>query len=397
MGAWRCLGNTRPWRLLALAIMVYALTSFSYLVNIQLGYTVTSDGYHKAISAPNNYDSRTSTSNNGTQSTSARIPTLRSLLNFSTGQVIGDPQFLLKFAIVGHGKCGTTSISQWLAGHAEVHVPDDEVLALSVGTHAQFLHRLYMEYKRNSGEQRIHGYKNPGEIRIPQSVRFLNKRFPRTVLVVGIRHPVPWFESLFNFKVQNLPEHLPSHHWGDPNRLIGVCDDPSQFNCVGTHKGLFHVHLAFLGKTNQTKALEARYKILRGNVIPTANPVFLFDVDQLHDSNATRRNTFEHDVQDLLGLGHGLGPPPRIRPGKVLTKRLQADRDKFKIRICDDRYIPLRTELVRMAREASGWIRTSGFLDHPDVRVSSQEYLEHILETRWMKDPCDEEKPNVRQ
>jgi hypothetical protein len=322
-------------------------------------------------------------------------PRLRSILDTKEGKIIGDPQFLLDFAIIGHGKCGTTSLQLWLSDHPEIMCPKEEILELSMAGDdpaPTFVFRLYKEFLSAEPRYKL-GYKNPGEIRIPRSIRLLSKWFPKTILIVGIRHPVLWFESLFNFKVQNLPEHIPSNHWGDPNNLVGACEDPGQFNCVGTHKGLFHVHLALLGKTNQTKQLEEQYKGLGGKISPTSNPVFLFDVDQLNDANVTRNAIFQRDLQNLLGLKQGLGqPPPRHRPGKVLRPKLQAKREKLKIRICDDKYAPLRKELMRIAREASEFIRNSGFLDHPDVRVSSREYLEHILETRWMKDPCLVEK-----
>jgi hypothetical protein len=319
-------------------------------------------------------------------------PPLRSIFDKKEGKIIGDPQFLLDFAIIGHGKCGTTSLQLWLSDHPEIMCPKDEILELSMAGDdpaPTFVYRLYKEFLSAGSHHKL-GYKNPGEIRIPRSIRLLSKWFPKTILIVGIRHPVLWFESLFNFKVQNLPEHIPSDHWGDPNNLVGACEHPGEFNCVGTHKGLFHVHLALLGKTNQTQRLEEQYKVLKGNdIVPTSNPVFLFDVDQLNDANATRNAIFQRDLQNLLGLKQGFGqPPPRHRPGKVLRPKLQAKREKAKIRICDDKYVPLRKELMRIAREASEFIRNSGFLDHPDVRVSSREYLEYILETRWMKDPC---------
>ena len=325
-------------------------------------------------------------------------PALRDIIDKTTGEIIGDPQFLLDFAIVGHGKCGTTSLQQWLSNHPEIFCPLDEILELSMAEQpARYLIlRLYREsIHANPMVQHKFGYKNPGEIRIPRSIKLLNRWFPKTILLVGIRHPILWFESLFNFKVQNLPEDMPSNHWGDPNTLIGACEDPFQFNCVGTHKGLFHVHLAMLGKTNSTadpytQNLIEQYPILQQGkaIVPTNNPVFLFDVDQLNDKNETRMSIFRNDLQSLLGLDQPLGSTPRHRPGKVLPKKLQAKRDKAKIRICDDRYLPLRTELLRISREASEYLRKSGFLDHPDIKVSSKEYLQEILETRWMNDPC---------
>jgi hypothetical protein len=251
------------------------------------------------------------------------IIVLESVLNSTTGEIFGDPQPLLGFAIIGHGKCGTTSLQHWLSEHPEISCPKDEILELSLGTPKEFITRLVVEASSSNTNNRILGIKNPGEIRIPDSIRFLKTYFPKTRLIVGIRHPVLWFESLYNFKVQNLRQEFPADHWGNPNDLIGSCREPRVFNCVGTHKGIFHVHLAFLGKTNNvSRALQREYGILRGNIIPTPNPVFLFDVDQLNDdiddidddsNNGTKRIALlRKDLKDFLGLRHELGPLPRI-------------------------------------------------------------------------------------
>eukprot|EP00934_Nitzschia_sp_Nitz4_P005404 Nitzschia sp. Nitz4//scaffold29_size155292//77494//78687//NITZ4_002663-RA/size155292-processed-gene-0.288-mRNA-1//-1//CDS//3329546463//5394//frame0 len=325
------------------------------------------------------------------------FPPLHSIMNLQTGEIIGDPQFLLDFAVVGHGKCGTTTILTWLLQNADrlqLHMPPDELLQLSMGTRKQFVGILHNQFSK-SADKKLHGYKNPGEIRIPRSIRFLDLFFPKTLLIVGIRHPILWFQSLYNFKVQNLPPKLSNDYFGDPNQLVGECTNPRIFSCVGTAKGLFHVHLAMLGKTNQTSMLESKYaSLLGGNITKTRNPVFLFDVDQLRDDNITRSTEVGQVLSHLLhGQASSLGPPPRISPGKTLNERQQKRRDKGKIQICEEKYVPLRTELMTIAREASVWIRTSGFLDNPDVHVASRDYLEYILEHRWMRDPCDAQIP----
>ena len=66
-----------------------------------------------------------------------------------TGQVIGDPQSILDFAIIGHGKCGTTTLQHWLMNHPEVMVPEKEILELSMAEKnpaATLIFRLYKEF-----------------------------------------------------------------------------------------------------------------------------------------------------------------------------------------------------------------------------------------------------------
>jgi hypothetical protein len=375
-------------------------------------------------------------------------------------------QFLLDFAIIGNGKCGTTSLLRWLSHHPEIFCPEREILKLSFKTVEEFIKTLYkeiptdgiwqvssspslltsslpqVEHRSNATipsktsaelviEPVIHrrGYKNPVEIRIPRSIQALATHFPQTILFVGIRHPISWFQSLYNFKVQNLPKSKPATYWGHPNDLMKKCGGPFDINCVGTYKGLFHLYLAYLGKTNQTAQLQQQYPSVWNERIVTMipNPVFLFDVQQLNDAmtykvlskNTTTTTTtlrvgvdhtndindydddsstrqqkrgaqFRQDVQTILQLEYPLGPPPRMIPGKKWDdSNLQRKRDEQKIDICQDEFIPLRTHLLEISRQASVWIRTSGFLNAPTVHVSSRDYfVDEILGRQWMIDPC---------
>ena len=216
---------------------------------------------------------------------------------------------------------------------------------------------------------------------------------------------------------------MPSNFWGDPNQLVGKCPSYRDLNCVGTAKGWFHVHLALLGKTTNTSFLEEKYPVLRGNITQTSNSVFLFDVEQLAQpkpidsevstttissgiienhpnalkspetmplSQRERLESFRTDLQQFLGLSQPIQTnPPQKRPGKVLKKKLQKQRNRYKINICEDQYQPLRAELMTLSKEISVWIRTSGFLKHPDVIVSNPDYFEtYLLGEYYMNDPC---------
>ena len=331
----------------------------------------------------NNYTTTTTTNTIIIRYDYDNWPKLTSIIDFYNNKnknIIGNPQFLLDFAIVGHGKCGTTSIANWLSSslsgngsestsveHEQQHeqkeiiMPNDEVLDLILGTPSSLIHRLYTQLKKppkpkpktnnnnnnntittmtnstttttttmsdtvtairtNNNDTNIiiqknisyiRGYKSPGDIRSPYAIQALNNYFPNTLLIVGIRHPVLWFESLYNFKLQNLHPTLPSNYWGNPNLLVGKCSSFTDFFCVGTSKGYFHVHLAQLGKTiltnittiNTTNTttmnddvvddnvvlldpatiqLQTKYPmLLKGNITKTiTNPIFLFDIEQI--------------------------------------------------------------------------------------------------------------------
>jgi len=267
---------------------------------------------------------------------------------------------------------------------------------------------LYYELKPD--DEDVHYkrcYKCPAEITEPHILQYYAKYWPRTKLFVGVRHPIPWFESLYNFRVETN-ETMPH-----PTKLIGRCRRHMHHTC--TEKANFAYHLLRLGKQQHWKQrsdsggmtmprtptpleerIVSRYKPSMYNLTAVPylpNPVFLFDTGQIGDTNASRRATFRHDVQRFLKLDEDLPDMPHVRPGRdQRPSHVQRQIDEGKIRICDAEYEPVRRELLRLAQQNSEWIRGT-FLDLPTVHVSSRPYLEALLET-WVRDPCETENYN---
>jgi len=373
---------------------------------------------------------------NGTSNyttTRYRLPPYETIVD-EHGDVVGSPQILLQFAIVGFGKCGTTTVMEWLRTSPELQLLKSEVWALPQGQLSRLLSRLY---RKLTAPDRKRGYKCPGDILSNNAVRYYQQWFPETQMIVGIRHPVLWFESLYNFRVQNYKTFR--RH---PNDLIGACRKHDKFTC--TRRGFFAYYLMRLGKqflsydeddegsgndgvvsgtgddrsrqgpqakrggkriirkvrkfTNLEKKISRYYGEpyeldIRDDILDmTSNEVFLFDVDQLSDTDPLRRELFRQDLQNFLQLSEPLPPNPvPIKPGKFHHNiTVQADKNQRKIDICDDEYVPLRRELMELASMSSEWIREQ-FLGRPGVYVSSPEYLRRILEERWLVDPCDDE------
>jgi hypothetical protein len=379
-----------PRRIAALVILVSTITMFRTLAT--LTNTAKNDDpeidnrpipmYQPSTLPRNNHPDR---------------PKLRNILKVPTMEIIGDPQFLLDFAIVGFPKCGTTALQEYLSQHVQVEMLRGEAFCLMNREPQRLIHRLYLQLPKDATVKR--GYKNPLDIRAPPSLHYLTQHFPNTTLVIGIRHPVLWFESLYNFKVQNLPKNVNPGMWGNANDLVGACADWNDTHCVGTAKGWFHVHLATLGKVPFPQEWKKEYPLYLANhdkdtppsvVVP--NPVFLYESQQLvFDDDALDHNArqFRTDLQQLLGLNESLPKGmPRTKPDmEHFGKRLQKKKDQHKIKICDAQYQILRDELMSVARKTSVWIRND-FLKSPTVQVSSPDYFRKLLEG-WMVDPCE--------
>ena len=192
--------------------------------------------------------------------------------------------------------------------------------------------------------------------------------------------------------------------------MIGSCRGITHQTC--TQKGEFGIHLRNLGVTNTIhasndeipsdldpetlkevqfeKLLHQAAKIKYSKVTPMPNPIFLFEMNQLHEQNVTRKQIFQKDVSNFLDLDddHLLSlDMPHSKPGKTWKDpQVAAAKEAAKIDICDDEHVDLRRVLLRNSRATAVWIRRV-LLPTGRVRVSSPEYLDHLLEA-WMHDPC---------
>ena len=339
-------------------------------------------------------------------------PPLSSLHLLSGKQITGDVQFLLDFSVIGFAKCGTTSILKWLAQHPNIATFDEEVWSLKRNLPHQLVRRLYYGLPADSNiTQYKRGYKNPAEITDSLVCdKYYRHVWPRTRLIISLRNPFDWFISLYNFRIQNL-DSLPT-----PDKLVGPCMMGMKSTC--THKGNFAYHLLRLGKQNiaydnnkhkspftmpdsDRRSLEHdivnHYKLLSFNhtaMLPQPNPIFILDMSQLSDANTTRRLQLTRAMTNFLQLDTLLVDPattPRIKPGHVIeSEAVQADKTRRQVsleQICSNpQDQALKTELLRLARTSSVWIRLV-FLNAPGVYCSDKEHLQSLL-AEWMVDPC---------
>ena len=144
------------------------------------------------------------------------LPPLSSIL--VNGQVAANANTtaLLDYAIIGFAKTGTTSVHRHLATlthtldgeHCEMVVND--IVTLIRAIYRNDDHRRVQLSKDGSVEKRMRGIKCPQDIQ--SSAHNYARYFPETKLLVGIRHPIDWFESLYNYRLSNVPwkEMLPT-------------------------------------------------------------------------------------------------------------------------------------------------------------------------------------------
>lgn len=296
-------------------------------------------------------------------------PPLSSLVRGS--EITGDVQFALDFAIIAHPKTATTFTMNWLASHRDIQMHKRELHALQEGKPADLIRLMY---ELEPGYQYKRGYKAPRDIINSKVLDAMAKYFPKTGLVVGLRHPVLWFESFYNYRIRGGFKMPPAE------TLRG--DLKQEWYGVSTNESKFHINLDNLRKTSRTEEELALLEGGKKKAYPKSkNPVFLYEVNQLHDSNSTRADLYLQDLQAFLGVEHPLEPIVDSTAGTI-----EHERPDGVINICDKKYTIIREDLMKSAIEASIWIRTY-FLESPDVSVSSPDHFKKLVE-EWMIDPC---------
>lgn len=306
-------------------------------------------------------------------------------------EIIADPQYLLDFAIVGFEKSGSSTFMKWLGDHPQVQCFQDEIYDMYKGQVGEMVKRLHKYLK--PGFQYKRGYKSPGDIFLANTIHLLDEYFPKTRLVLSLRHPVLYYQSIYNFRIQNLGDaDDPFQH---PNDGIGECKNTYP-GFVCTNHANYGQYMYRLGKTLSKYPTKTEQEIIdekpqsAAKASVTRNLVFVVEISQLQDKDVQRKNQLKEDLQHFLDLDEPLPDNPKVVPGMKWPAESQATRDKRKMDICEDQYIPLRAELMRTSKQTATWILES-FVKSDDVFLSSPEFFEQAI-LKWMEDPCEAKK-----
>jgi len=103
-------------------------------------------------------------------------------------KVIADPQFLLDFAILGFEKSGTSTLMKWLGAHPQVQCFQEEIYDVYRNRTGSLVWRLHTQTKPGFDYKR--GYKSPVDIFSANALQLLDTYFPKTRLLLALRHPV---------------------------------------------------------------------------------------------------------------------------------------------------------------------------------------------------------------
>jgi len=100
------------------------------------------------------------------------------------GSIIKNQQFLLDFAVIGFGKCGTSTLLRWLSLHPQAACLPSEIFALMAKDPQRLIRTLYQQLPDGSEYRRC--TKCPLDITQWHILDYYRTMFPKTRLVVGV-------------------------------------------------------------------------------------------------------------------------------------------------------------------------------------------------------------------
>ena len=226
--------------------------------------------------------------------------------------------------------------------------------------------------------------------RIVKETARLNQLLNNTSrVIVGVRHPVHWFESLYNYRIWQKHE---KKRFKQKPTLRYLHNNRTDWLGLSTGAARFDLYLKQLGKVPlSTDELQHMTRVNKVDGIMQSTThhgqyplkVFLYSMEQIKDSNTQRRLHFQHTLQHFINLDtplHDLASKEKVNVNNFVHSE--------NINICDEEYRFIRNTLVWQGKHASEWIR-SKFMKSGDVVVSDVGYMNEILEG-WGVDPCNE-------
>lgn len=296
----------------------------------------------------------------------------------------------LDFLIAAFPKCGTTTLVHAFAEHNETDVLVKEQCHIGGAILAAGpAHAAIAKAVNQLSPSSIRGIKCPISLRSHRTLSALARHSPHAKLIVGVRHPVRFLESHYNYRITELHDKgRQTQHVPPIESLV----NGSEWMGVSSKNARFEIALMQLGKTNMTTAeIQKMGLMAHAAVVPNKFQVFLYALEQLQDSNKTHQASFRRSLQTFLHLQQPMKPLGHENLNKFVGKHAH----KETINVCEKKYKDLRMELVSKGRETQLWLRNQ-FLKSPDVVVANRLHFLKLIET-WSKDPCEETKTTSSQ
>eukprot|EP00591_Stephanopyxis_turris_P016179 CAMPEP_0195540934 /NCGR_PEP_ID=MMETSP0794_2-20130614/50824_1 /TAXON_ID=515487 /ORGANISM="Stephanopyxis turris, Strain CCMP 815" /LENGTH=454 /DNA_ID=CAMNT_0040675013 /DNA_START=453 /DNA_END=1817 /DNA_ORIENTATION=- len=288
--------------------------------------------------------------------------------------------FGLDVFVIGFAKTGTSSLLKFMKEDDELAMLPHENSDLFNGVKG--LQKLEKEFDKIPDSTNMKkGIKCPSAVRNIGAIRNLAKYTTKdTKLILGVRHPIKFFESFYNYRVKHLhAEHKSTSHIPRAEDLIG--DQSHSWNKLYTEVARFEMFMKQLAKVDVSAEELKEMKKLGLKMVPNPYKIFLYNVDQLGDKNEERSSQFRSDLQEFLGLKESIPPLPEHN----------VNHESFPeyLDVCDDEHKEFRELMMSQGNETARWIRDE-FMKSLDVVVGGKDFFLELLET-WGSEICQTE------
>ncbi len=226
----------------------------------------------------------------------------------------------------------------------------------------------------------LRGTKCPRLIRDPYIRSFLES-LPKTLLIVGIRHPILYFQSFWNMLADNnvkiIRRGMTPYDVAHENCTRNVCMKHSRF----------HTYLSKLGKTpldEKEKELlspdDRKSGLTLRDSFNVTNRIFLYELSQINE------DVMWNDLSNQLDVPY---IPHDIHMGDRSTKKDSGSR----INICDAIYDDFRAAWMPHAYNMSKWfcnylVPVAKDESRDDVIIANPNKFRDIVR-EYQKDPCN--------
>ncbi len=187
-------------------------------------------------------------------------------------------------------------------------------------------------------------------------------------IIIGMRHPIRWFESRYNF------EHITGKSTPSLS-LLKKADTNDEVFLSYLELGQFEKHIMQLGLVPVDDLDSTELERMGDNFVPTTNGVFFYLQEQF-ENETLARDLFK-DMRVFLDL------EKPIRH-ELLQNHTYAKKSIFDI--CEADYSALRKVLVMNANVTVTWIRDK-LMKGKHVQIGGKEGFLRLLDA-WIEDPC---------
>jgi len=270
----------------------------------------------------------------------------------------------MDFLVAGFAKCGTTTLLKTFEAHNETAVAPKEECSLDVIENNAVARATVMRSLSNasSSPNVKRGIKCPFTFTSDNSLQRLEQWFPDTKVIYGLRHPVHYFESYFNYRVLAFHSGKIKGPIPPAERLL----HSNEWERVSTDSARFETILRQLVSTDNEEA-------------PLKFPVFLYTLEQMKDEK--ENEALRETLGSFLELQHPIQPVKKAN----VNKNVGDNGYRETIDICDIKYKELRSVLVANGDKTQQWIRDKLL---PHATVANRESFVKMLK-QWGQDPCD--------